>query len=145
MATSASTTTSCGAPFKTTWRCCAWRRRSCSRVDRHAWMSESVIPHPHTRAALELRFGANYRWWVLLTVMVGTMASIMASTIINVAVPDISRVFHLGQERAQWLSAGFMASMTWSMLTTPWLLRRFGYRRTYVGVVLVLLAGGVVG
>ena len=102
-------------------------------------------PHPHTRAALELRFGAHYRWWVLLSVMVGTMASIMASTIINVAVPDISRVFHLGQERAQWLSAGFMAAMTLSMLTTPWLLARFGYRRTYVGVVLLLLAGGVIG
>jgi EmrB/QacA subfamily drug resistance transporter len=108
-------------------------------------MSESVIPHPHTRAALELRFGANYRWWVLLTVMVGTMASIMASTIINVAVPDISRVFHLGQERAQWLSAGFMAAMTLSMLTTPWLLARFGYRRAYVGAVGFLLTGGVVG
>ena len=102
-------------------------------------------PHPHTRAALQQRFGAPYRWWVLLTVMVGTMASIMASTIINVAVPDISRVFHLGQERAQWLSAGFMAAMTLSMLTTPWLLARFGYRRTYVGAVLLLLAGGVVG
>ena len=105
----------------------------------------SDAPHPHTRAALELRFGANYRWWVLFTVMVGTMASIMASTIINVAVPDISRVFHLGQERAQWLSAGFMAAMTLSMLTTPWLLARFGYRRTYVGVVLLLLVGGIVG
>jgi EmrB/QacA subfamily drug resistance transporter len=102
-------------------------------------------PHPHSRAALERRFGARYRWWVLLTVMVGTMASIMASTIINVAVPDMSRVFHLGQERAQWLSAGFMAAMTLSMLTTPWLLGRYGYRRTYVGAVLLLMAGGVVG
>ncbi|KNZ34210.1 MAG: major facilitator transporter [Methylibium sp. NZG] len=91
------------------------------------------------------RFGPNYRWRVLLTVMIGTMASIMASTIINVAVPDMSRVFTLGQERAQWLSAGFMAAMTLSMLTTPWLLERYGYRRTYVGAVLLLLAGGVVG
>ncbi|MEP7298419.1 MAG: DHA2 family efflux MFS transporter permease subunit [Burkholderiales bacterium] len=101
--------------------------------------------HPHTRAALELRFGARYRWWVLLAVMVGTMSSIMASTIINVAVPEISRVFHLGQERAQWLSAGFMAAMTLSMLTTPWLLARFGYRRTYVGAVMLLMVGGIVG
>nr|WP_082549190.1 MFS transporter [Rhizobacter sp. Root404] len=77
--------------------------------------------------------------------MIGTMASIMASTIVNVAVPDMSRVFHLGQERAQWLSAGFMAAMTLSMLTTPWLLQRFGYRHTYYGVVSLLLAGGVIG
>jgi len=101
--------------------------------------------HPHSRAALAQRFGANYRWWVLLTVMVGTMASIMASTIINVAVPDMSRVFQLGQERAQWLSAGFMAAMTLSMLTTPWLLARFGYRRSYVGAVALLALGGIVG
>ena len=102
-------------------------------------------PHPHSRAALERRFGPRYRWLVLLTVMIGTMASIMASTIINVAVPDMSRVFALGQERAQWLSAGFMAAMTLSMLTTPWLLERFGYRRTYIGAVLLLACGGVAG
>jgi len=82
---------------------------------------------------------------VLVTVMIGTVASIMASTIINVAVPDMSRVFALGHDRAQWLSAGFMGAMTLSMLTTPWLLSRYGYRHTYLGAVLVLLAGGVVG
>ncbi len=102
-------------------------------------------PHPHSRAGLALRFGPRYRWRVLLTVMIGTMASIMASTIINVAVPDMSRVFGLGQERAQWLSAGFMAAMTLSMLTTPWLLQRFGYRHTYIAVVTLLLTGGVIG
>jgi EmrB/QacA subfamily drug resistance transporter len=101
--------------------------------------------HPHSRDGLAQRFGEKYRWFVLLTVMIGTMASIMASTIINVAVPDISRVFALGQERAQWLSAGFMASMTLSMLTTPWLLHRFGYRHTYMGAIVLLLCGGVIG
>ncbi len=99
----------------------------------------------HSRAALAERFGPNYRWFVLATVMIGTVASIMASTIVNVAVPEISRVFALGQERAQWLSAGFMAAMTLSMLTTPWLLQRFGYRKTYSGAVLLLMAGGIVG
>jgi EmrB/QacA subfamily drug resistance transporter len=99
----------------------------------------------HSRAALAARFGANYRWWVLLTVMIGTVASIMASTIINVAVPEMSHVFQLGQERAQWLSAGFMAAMTLSMLTTPWLLERYGYRHTYFGAVLLLLVGGIAG
>ena len=77
--------------------------------------------------------------------MIGTVASIMASTIVNVAVPDMSRVFALGQERAQWLSAGFMGAMTLSMLTTPWLLERYGYRHTYIGAVLLLMAGGIVG
>ena len=100
---------------------------------------------PQSRAALAQRFGPRWRWLVLLTVMIGTMASIMASTIINVAVPEISRVFHLGQERAQWMAAGYMAAMTLSMLTTPWLLERHGYRRTYVGALTLLMVGGIVG
>jgi hypothetical protein len=31
------------------------------------------------------------------------------------------------------------------MLTTPWLLLRYGLRRTYTGAILVLLAGGAIG
>jgi MFS family permease len=73
------------------------------------------------------------------------MASIMSSTIITVAVPDMSRHFTVGQERAQWVSSGFMAAMTVAMLATPWLLGRFGYRRTYGGSMWLLLVGGVVG
>ncbi|RZJ25391.1 MAG: MFS transporter [Haliea sp.] len=77
--------------------------------------------------------------------MVGTMASIMSSTIVNVAIPGMSHYFSIGQERAQWVSSGFMVAMTASMLTTPWLLARYGYRRVYAGAMLLLLAGGIVG
>jgi EmrB/QacA subfamily drug resistance transporter len=95
--------------------------------------------------ALQARHGPRYRWLLLFVVMVGTVASIMSSTIINVAIPDLSQHFALGQERAQWVSSGFMAAMTVSMLTTPWLLSRYGYRRTYMGCMWMLLVGGVVG
>ena len=96
-------------------------------------------------AALQARHGPRYRWLLLLSVMIGTMASIMSSTIVNVAIPDMSHHFTLGQERAQWVSSGFMVAMTVSMLTTPWLLARYGYRRTYAGTMLLLMAGGIVG
>lgn len=95
--------------------------------------------------ALRERHGERYRWLLLLSVMVGTMASIMSSTIINVAIPDMSHHFTLGQERAQWVSSGFMAAMTVSMLTTPWLLARYGYRATYAGCMWLLMVGGVAG
>lgn len=100
---------------------------------------------PGSIDALRARYGARYRWLLLLSVMVGTMASIMSSTIINVAIPDMSQHFTLGQERAQWVSSGFMAAMTVSMLTTPWLLARYGYRATYAGCMWLLLVGGVAG
>ena len=95
--------------------------------------------------ALRERYGERYRWMLLLSVMVGTMASIMSSTIVNVAIPDMSQHFSVGQERAQWVSSGFMAAMTVSMLTAPWLLSRYGYRRTYEGCMWLLLVGGVAG
>ena len=94
---------------------------------------------------LQERHGERYRWFLLLSVMVGTMASIMSSTIVNVAIPDMSHYFALGQERAQWVSSGFMVATTVSMLTTPWLLARYGYRATYVGAMLLLLLGGIGG
>lgn len=94
---------------------------------------------------MRARYGERYRWLLLLSVMIGTMASIMSSTIINVAIPDMSHHFVLGQDRAQWVTSGFMVAMTVSMLTTPWLLGRYGYRYTYAGTMLLLLAGGVLG
>ncbi len=103
------------------------------------------MSRPATLEELSAHHGARYRWLLLLAVMVGTMASVMSSTIINVAVPDMSRHFTLGQERAQWAASSFMVAMTVSMLTTPWLLGRYGYRRTYMGTMLMLLAGGIGG
>ena len=98
-----------------------------------------------TVEGLRLRFGARLRWYLLLSLMLGVMASVMSSTIMNVGIPDMSRHFALSQESAQWVSSGFMVAMTVSMLTTPWLLARYGYRRTYVGCMVVLLAGGLAG
>ena len=46
-------------------------------------------------AVLRERYGERYRWLLLLSVMVGTMASIMSSTIVNVAIPDMSHYFCL--------------------------------------------------
>jgi EmrB/QacA subfamily drug resistance transporter len=100
---------------------------------------------PATLPEMQARYGENYRWLLLLAVMVGTMAAIMSSTIVNVAIPDMSQHFSLGQDRAQWVTSGFMIATTVSMLTTPWLLTSFGYRRTYVISTVLLMAGGVAG
>jgi EmrB/QacA subfamily drug resistance transporter len=96
-------------------------------------------------AHLQARHGPRYRWLLLLSVMIGAMASIMSATVVNVAIPALSHHFILGQAQAQWVTSGFMVAMTVAMLTTPWTLARFGYRRTYMGTMLLLLVGGVGG
>ena len=103
------------------------------------------MTRPTTLAQLQAHYGVRYRWLLLFSVMTGSMAAIMSSTIVNVAIPDLSRHFGMGQDRAQWVTSGFMVAMTVSMLTTPWLLSRFGYRRTYVTMMWLLLLGGMAG
>ena len=103
------------------------------------------MTRPTTLAQLQAHYGARYRWLLLFAVMTGSMAAIMSSTIVNVAIPGMSQHFALGQERAQWVTSGFMVAMTVSMLTTPWLLMRYGYRRLYSSTMWLLLGGGVLG
>ena len=100
---------------------------------------------PGSLAELQGRYGTRHRWLMLMTVMIGSLAAIMSSTIMNVGIPDMSLRFSLGQERAQWVSSAFMVAMTVSMLTTPWLLARFGYRRTYQGCMWLLMLAGAAG
>lgn len=95
--------------------------------------------------ALQARHGARYKWLLLFTLMIGTMAAILASTIVNVAIPDLSRQFGLRQSEVQWVASGFMVAVTVSMLLVPWLLQRYGLRRTYSGALLLLSAGAVAG
>lgn len=100
---------------------------------------------PSPSNVLKDRYGERYRWLLLMAVMVGTIASIVPSTSVNVAIPAMSAYFGLGQERAQWITSAFMVASTVAMLVTPWLLARFGYRATYAGAISLLIVGGIAG
>ncbi len=104
-----------------------------------------MTPDPHSLQGLKARYGERHRWLLLYTLMLGSMAAVMSSTIMNVAIPDMSHHFTIGQSRVQWVTSGFMVSMTVSMLTTPWLLARYGYRRVYEACMWLLVGGGVAG
>jgi len=94
---------------------------------------------------LACRYGAAYKWWATASVMVGCIATVLSSTIVNVAMPDIMGEFGMGQDQVQWLSTAFLASMTASMLATDWTLRAFGVRRTYLASLIAFMAGAVLG
>ena len=100
---------------------------------------------PSPTEVLKARYGERYRWLLLMALMVGTIASIIPSTSVNVAIPAMSQYFALGQERAQWITSAFMVASTVAMLITPWMLARCGYRATYAYAVLLLMGGGIAG
>lgn len=95
--------------------------------------------------AYTARFGAGYKWIATVTVMLGTIVTTAASTMVNVALPDIMGAFGLGQDQVQWLSTGFLAAMTATMLLTAWALGRFGYRLPFLCALTVFIIGSIIG
>lgn len=102
------------------------------------------MPAP-TFAELEQRHGERYKWLVLLVVGLGTVAGVLSTTSFNVAVPALTRQFGLGQDQVQWAITGFMTAMTVAMLPTPWLLDHLGFRRLFLGAVVLLAASSLAG
>lgn len=85
------------------------------------------------------RHGDNYRIWAVVTVMLGTVSAIMEATVVNVALPDIIRHFHVGHAQVQLLSTGFLAALTASMLLAHWASERFGIRSTFRTALVLLV------
>lgn len=90
------------------------------------------------------RYGPSYRIWVTITALIGTVATILSSTIVNVALPEIMGAYGIGQDRAQMIATSFLAAVTACMLLNAWMIERFGYRATYAGSVIVFIAGSFI-
>lgn len=83
---------------------------------------------------------APSRTLVVSTMMIGTVSTILAATIINVAFPALMVEFRVGHDTLQWVAAGFLAAMTATMLATAWLVETAGERATFVGTMALFLA-----
>ena len=91
------------------------------------------------------RYGPVYTWFAVATAMIGSFATLLTGTIINVAIPEVMGAFGIGQDQAQWLSTGFLAAGTVTMLMAAWGTAAFGMRTTYVFSMLLFLAGSLLG
>jgi EmrB/QacA subfamily drug resistance transporter len=87
----------------------------------------------------------HLKWLATATVMVGMMSAILASTMINVAIPDIMGAFGVGQDIAHWLSTGFLSAMTVAMLLNAWMVGQIGPQLTYQLALAVFAFASVLG
>jgi DHA2 family multidrug resistance protein len=91
------------------------------------------------------RYGDSYRWLVTVTGMIGVVSMVLAMTTVNVAVPDVMGAFGIGQDKAQWMSSAYTATMTAGMLINAWVTDILGERRTFVGALCFFSVGAVLG
>ena len=91
------------------------------------------------------RYGPAYRWLATGTVMIAAIAVVLSTTIVNVAIPGVMGTFGISQVEAQWISTGFLAAMTATMLLADWANRAFGQRLSMITALVLFAAGSVLG
>jgi MFS transporter, DHA2 family, multidrug resistance protein len=79
-------------------------------------------------AALEKR-----RWWGLGVICVAMFISAMDMTIVNVALPDMSRDLAAGIDGLQWVLDAFLVALAGLLLAGSGVADRFGRRKVFLG------------
>src|SRR6202045_399950 len=82
-----------------------------------------------------------YVWRISFVVIVGSIMSILDTTIVNVALSTLSRELHSTISQIQWVVTGYILSLAAVIPVTGWAARRFGGKRVYM-VSLVLFTAG---
>jgi EmrB/QacA subfamily drug resistance transporter len=87
----------------------------------------------------------------MLALLAGPLLSMIDSSVVNVAVPDLARSLHASLTSVQWTVSGYLLALAAVLPATSYLARRFGTVRVYgislaaftIASVLCALAGNV--
>jgi EmrB/QacA subfamily drug resistance transporter len=82
-----------------------------------------------------------YVWRISAVVIIGSIMSILDTTIVNVALDTLGRELHSTISNIQWVVTGYMLALAAVIPITGWAARRFGAKRVYL-VSLVLFTAG---
>jgi EmrB/QacA subfamily drug resistance transporter len=82
-----------------------------------------------------------YVWRLSLVVLVGSIMSILDTTIVNVALATLSRELHASIAEIQWVVTGYMLSLAAVIPITGWAARRFGAKRVYLTSLVLFTVG----
>src|SRR3954454_20218716 len=80
-------------------------------------------------------------WIVAAVVTVGTVMSILDTTIVNVALETLSRELHATLSTIQWVSTGYMLALATVIPLTGWMSERFGAKQVWMTSVTLFGVG----
>src|SRR6201992_1171318 len=82
-----------------------------------------------------------YVWRISAVVIVGSVMSILDTTIVNVALATLSHELHSTIDQIQWVVTGYMLALGAVIPVTGWAARRFGAKRVYIVSLALFLVG----
>ena len=80
-------------------------------------------------------------WRIAAVVLLGTVMSILDTTIVNVALATLGRDLHSSISQIQWVVTGYMLALAAVIPVTGWAARRFGAKRVYLLSLVLFTAG----
>src|SRR3954469_18972871 len=84
-----------------------------------------------------------YVWRISAVVIVGSIMSILDTTIVNVALATLGHELHSAVSDIQWVVTGYMLSLAAVIPVTGWAARRFGPKQVYVTSLVLFTAGSI--
>jgi len=88
----------------------------------------------------------SYVWKISFVVVIGSIMSILDTTIVNVALATLSRELHSTVSQIQWVVTGYLLSLAAVIPVSGWAARRFGPKQVYiVSVILFTLGSALCG
>ncbi|HZU39499.1 MAG TPA: MFS transporter, partial [Solirubrobacteraceae bacterium] len=75
---------------------------------------------------------SSHVWRISAVVILGSIMSILDTTIVNVALDTLSRELHSTIANIQWVANGYLLALAAVIPVTGWAARRFGAKRVYI-------------
>ncbi len=76
-------------------------------------------------------------------IALGSIASILSSTTVNVAIPTLQRVFNADLTAVQWVISGYLLGLAAVIPVSGYLSERFGAKRVYLGTLCTFIAASL--
>src|ERR687886_5890 len=80
-------------------------------------------------------------WRIAIVIILGAIMSVLDTTIVNVALDDLSKDLNSSLDSIQWVVTGYMLALAAVIPVTGWAARRFGAKPVYL-LSLLLFTGG---
>ncbi|MBB3225940.1 EmrB/QacA subfamily drug resistance transporter [Luteibacter sp. Sphag1AF] len=78
---------------------------------------------------------------IAAVVVLGSFMSILDTTIVNVAIRELSHSFGVSLSTTQWVSTGYMLALATVIPLTGWAADRFGTKRLYIASIALFVIG----